>query len=187
MSYRRLTSTEHETIGQMLASNESTPSISRLLDRAVSTVTREIARHASPCGPCSAFGADRQAAAHASSRHHQCKIPSTPEQEAEVVRLLHLRWSSEQVAHTLRSTYPDTPTMHVSQESSYTYIYMKAKKTLRQELLVNLRLHAERSEGMYDSVMGREEGGNMELKIAQVDTMCPLVLYYEPRWKQNLS
>ena len=144
MSYCRLTATERQTISQMLARNESTPFIARLLGRSVSTVTREIARHSPPFGPYSAFGADRQAAVNASLRHRRCKIPSTPGLEGEVIRLLHLRWSPEQIARTLRSTYPDTPAMHVSHETIYTYIYVKAKKTLRQELLVHLRLHRKR-------------------------------------------
>ena len=144
MSYRRLTSTEREIISQMLAKNESTPSIARLLGRAVSTVTREIARNSPPFGAYSVFTAEMQAQAQAGSRHRRCKILSTPELEAEVVRLLQLRWSPEQIARTLRSTYPDTPAMRVSHETIYTSIYVKAKKTLRQELLVYLRLHRKR-------------------------------------------
>lgn len=52
---------------------------------------------------------------------------------------LQLRWSPEQIAQRLKKAYANEPTMHVSQEIIYTYLYVLPKGELKKELLSYLR------------------------------------------------
>jgi IS30 family transposase len=48
-------------------------------------------------------------------------------------------WSPQQIAHTLRSMWPDRPELHVSHETIYSAIYAHPKGELRKELIACLR------------------------------------------------
>lgn len=56
-----------------------------------------------------------------------------------VVEKLHLYWSPEQIAHWLKGQFPVYKTMQLSHETLYLYVYLRAKKGLRQELIRYLR------------------------------------------------
>jgi len=49
------------------------------------------------------------------------------------------RWSPEQIAKRLIEAYPDDPTMRVSHETIYTYLYVLPRGELKRELLRALR------------------------------------------------
>lgn len=52
---------------------------------------------------------------------------------------LELRWSPEQISNHLKNEFPDQKEMHISHETIYRYVYLHAKKTLREELIAQLR------------------------------------------------
>jgi IS30 family transposase len=58
---------------------------------------------------------------------------------AAVLRLLAQRWSPEQIAHGLPQRYPDDPTMRISHEAIYTYLYVLPCGAFKRELARYLR------------------------------------------------
>ena len=55
--------------------------------------------------------------------------------------LLHLRkkWSPEQISLSLKKNFPNQKNMQVSHETIYYYVYLHSKKTLKDELIKQLR------------------------------------------------
>lgn len=53
--------------------------------------------------------------------------------------LLSWRWSPQQIASTLKSTFPEQPERHISHETIYTAIYAQPRGELRRELIACLR------------------------------------------------
>lgn len=137
--YQRLTLMEREELSRMLAAGYSLRATAQALQRAPSTVSRELARHhASPVSY-------RAVPAHhrAQRRAHQCrklrKLAVQPRLWGAVLRLLAQRWSPEQIAHGLPQRYPDDPTMRISHEAIYTYLYVLPSGALKRELARYLR------------------------------------------------
>jgi IS30 family transposase len=55
--------------------------------------------------------------------------------------LLRKQWSPEQIRDRLRRDYPNEPSLHVSAETIYSYLYVLPRGALRHELLSHLRQH----------------------------------------------
>ena len=55
------------------------------------------------------------------------------------IGMVYLRRSPEQIANRLRKEYPRDISMHISPETIYEYIYVRAKGTLRDDLIASLR------------------------------------------------
>jgi IS30 family transposase len=79
----------------------------------------------------------------AQRRAHQLRKPRKlavqPRLWAAVVRLLAQRWSPEQIAHSLPQRYPDDPTMRISHEAIYTYLYVLPGGAFKRVLTRYLR------------------------------------------------
>src|SRR5262249_59543110 len=58
---------------------------------------------------------------------------------AAVCGLVAKRWSPEQIAHGLPQRYPDEPTMRISHEAIYTYLYVLPRGAFKRELARYLR------------------------------------------------
>jgi IS30 family transposase len=56
-----------------------------------------------------------------------------------VFTLLAQRWSPEQIARGLPRRYPDDPTMRISHEAIYTYLYVLPRGALKREVVRMLR------------------------------------------------
>jgi IS30 family transposase len=56
-----------------------------------------------------------------------------------VFALLAQRWSPEQIARGLPQRYPDEPTMRISHEAIYTYLYVLPRGAFKRELVRYLR------------------------------------------------
>jgi IS30 family transposase len=67
------------------------------------------------------------------------KLAGNPELLAEVRAGLEVRWSPQQISHTLRLTYPDRAEMQVSHETIYQELYVQGRGELRRELTRCLR------------------------------------------------
>jgi IS30 family transposase len=132
-----LTLTEREEISRGIASGSSIRDIARRLERATSTVSREVARHGGRPG-YRANEADRQAWASA-LRPKRCLLAIHVKLQRVVASKLNLDWSPEQVSGWLKIQYPDDESMRVSYETIYRSLFIQARGVLKKELLGHLR------------------------------------------------
>ena len=139
MKYTRLTAEEREIISQLISQDESLPNIAKRLKRSTSTISRELARNWSARTPYKAFQAQERAERTAAGRRRPTKIVTSQCLQDIIKVKLQLRWSPKQIAQYLRSQYPHKPSMHVSHETIYTYLYVQTKGTLKKELISYLR------------------------------------------------
>jgi len=152
----RLSVEEREEIQDGVARGESIRSMARRLDRAPSTVMREINRNGSYRGPGRyraryRFGARwrggwdptpryRASQAHARAwrnarRSRPGKLATNTRLGDEVqARLENEQHSPQQIARRLRIDFPDDAEMQVSHETIYVAIYVQGKGNLRREL-----------------------------------------------------
>jgi len=115
---------EREELSRMLAAGSSLRATGRALGRAPSTLSRELARqHASPV-TYRAVRAHQRAQRGAHRPRKPRKLPAQPRLRRAVFTLLAQRWSPEQIARGLPQRYPDEPTMRISHEAIYTYLYV---------------------------------------------------------------
>ncbi len=132
-----LTLAEREEISRALASGQSIRSIASLLERAPSTISREIQRN----GGRSCYRASQadQAAWDRARRPKTCRLAENPMLARIVATKLQLMWSPEQIAGWLKRTYPDGENDKVSHETIYRSLFIQARGVLKKELLQHLR------------------------------------------------
>ena len=137
--YQRLTLMEREELSRMLATGQSLRAVAQAIQRAPSTLSRELTRHRTSPVTYRAVPAHQRAQRWA----HQPRKPRTlavhARLRAAVLHLLAHRWSPEQIAHGLPQRYPDDPTMRISHEAIYTYLYVLPSGALKRELARYLR------------------------------------------------
>lgn len=132
-----LTLAEREEISRALASGHSIRSIASLLERAPSTVSREIQRNSGRS--CYRAGQADQAAWDRARRPKTCKLAENQVLARIVATKLQMMWSPEQIAGWLKRTYPDGEKDQVSHETIYRSLFIQARGVLRKELLQHLR------------------------------------------------
>lgn len=137
--YFRLTDIDREEISRGLASGESMTRIGMRIGRSTSTISVEAGRNGGRDG-YRANPAGRRARRKASSRKlgHR-KLGKNAVLLAEVVVGLQNRWSPDQIAKTLRSTYDGDSSMHIAPETIYQYIYVLPRGSLKASLIQGLR------------------------------------------------
>jgi IS30 family transposase len=111
--------------------------MARLLDRAPSTVSREIQRNGG-YDECRASVAEQQAWERA-RRPKPCRLARYPRIRWAVARKLRRNWSPEQIAGWLKRTYPADESYHVSHETIYRSLFVQIRGVLKKELLSHLR------------------------------------------------
>jgi len=137
--YRRLNLMEREELSRMLAAGHSLRASGEALSRAPSTLSRELSRaHASPV-TYRAVRAQKRADRWAHRPRKPRKLAVQPRLRTAVFTLLARRWSPEQIARGLPQRYPDRPTMRISHEAIYTYLYVLPRGALKRELIGSLR------------------------------------------------
>ena len=132
-----LTTTEREEISRQLAQGQSLRTISRVLRRAPSTISREVARNGGR-GVYRAAVAD----AHAwrrSRRPQPCRLSSRPALRRAVAQKLAQQWSPQQISGWLPRTCPSDPDMQVSPETIYRSLFVHSRGVLKRRLLQQLR------------------------------------------------
>ena len=137
--YQRLSLIEREELSRMLAAGYSLRATAQVLHRAPSTLSRERTRHRASPVTYRAVPAHQRAHRRAHHPRKLRKLAIQPQLRAAVLRLLAQRWSPEQIAHGLRERYPADPTMRISHEASYTYLYVLPGGALKRELARYLR------------------------------------------------
>jgi transposase, IS30 family len=132
-----LTLAEREDISRGIASGASIRDIARELERAVSTVSREVARHGGR--PLyRANEADHQAWESA-LRPKACLLAIHVKLQEIVAGKLILDWSPEQISGWLKIQYPEDESMRVSHETIYRSLFIQARGVLKKELIQHLR------------------------------------------------
>src|SRR5216684_7177939 len=112
-----LTLAEREDISRGIASGSSIREIAKLLDRAASTVSREVVRHGGR-PVYRASEADDQAWESA-LRPKRCLLAIHGKLQKIVASKLILDWSPEQISGWLKIQYPEDESMRVSHETIY--------------------------------------------------------------------
>ena len=132
-----LTVSEREEISRGMAAGCSIRSIASSLDRAPSTVSRELRRN----GGHKRYRAEvaEKRAWKKALRAKQCKLAGNEALRDRVVEKLELEWSPEQIAGWLKRTYPGDESCHVSHETIYRSLFVQARGVLKKELLQCLR------------------------------------------------
>ncbi len=132
-----LTLREREEISRGLASGSSLREMARCLERAVSTVSREVARH----GGRPAYRA-RQADGEAwqsALRPKRCLLSVNLKLRNIVASKLILDGSPKQISGWLKTQYPDDESLRVSHETIYRSLFIQARGALKKQLLEHLR------------------------------------------------
>src|SRR5580692_6892850 len=132
-----LTLAEREDISRGIASGSSIRAMAKGLRRAVSTVSREVARHGGR--PLyRANEADHQAWESA-LRPKACLLALHVKLQRIVASKLILDWSPEQISGWLKIEYPEDESLRVSHETIYRSLFIQARGVLKKELLGHLR------------------------------------------------
>jgi IS30 family transposase len=137
--YHRLSLVEREELSRMLAAGHSLRATAQAMQRAPSTLSRELARHRTTPVTYRAVPAHQRAQRWAHRPRKPRKLAVQPRLRTAVFTLLAHRWSPEQIAHGLPQRYPDEPTMRISHEAIYTYLYVLPCGALKRELARYLR------------------------------------------------
>jgi IS30 family transposase len=132
-----LTLAEREDISRGIACGSSIRELARHLDRAASTVSREVTRHGGRPA-YRAHEADDQAWESA-LRPKRCLLALHQKLREVVASKLMLDWSPEQISGWLKTQYPHDESMRVSHETIYRSLFIQARGVLKKELLDHLR------------------------------------------------
>ncbi len=120
-----LTLAEREEISRGVVADRSLRSIAASLDRAPSTVSREINRN----GGRRRYRANKadQAAWDRAHRPKTCKLARNRALARVVAEKLQLQWSPRQIAGWLKRTYPSDENDQVSHETIYRTLFIQAR------------------------------------------------------------
>jgi IS30 family transposase len=136
-SSRVLSFSEREEISRGIAAGNTFRAIARKLDRAVSTVSQEVARHGGR-GHYRATQADL-AAWESARRPKRCLLACHRHLQRIVAGKLKQDWSPQQIAGWLKDQHPRDPEMWVSHETIYRSLFVQARGALKKELVGHLR------------------------------------------------
>ncbi len=141
--YHQLSQEERYIITALTVSRASKAEIARQLERAPSTVTRELARNRSNDGRYRAEVAHGKATTRRRREHWGSRF--TPQQWQHVVSLLKEKWSPEQIGNHLRLNGP----FSISHETIYRYVL--EDKRLGGSLYTHLRIMPKMRRKRYNS------------------------------------
>ena len=153
---RVLGTAEREEISRGLATGGSLRAISRQLQRAPSTISREVGRHGGR-RRYRAAAADARAW-RAARRPKPCRLACQPSLRQIVAAKLAADWSPEQIAGWLRVTYPADPSMQVSHETIYRTLFVQSRGVLKKTLLTHLRRRRVMRRSQHATTAGQRRG-----------------------------
>jgi len=151
-----LTLAEREDISRGIASGSPLREIARHLDRAASTVSREVTRH----GGRSAYRAHEadDQAWESALRPKKCLLAVHQRLREVVASKLILDWSPEQISGWLKMHYADDESMRVSHETVYRSLFIQARGVLKKELMDHLRSKRRMRRSRHATVSGQSRG-----------------------------
>jgi IS30 family transposase len=155
-SRRVLTLAEREDISRGIASGCSMRIIAQGLNRACSTVSREVARH----GGRLQYRANQadQRAWESALRPKPCLLATHSKLQEMVASRLMQDWSPQQISGWLKQRYPDDESLRVSHETIYRSLFIQARGALKQELVGHLRSQRRIRRSRHSSVHGHSQG-----------------------------
>jgi len=151
-----LTLAEREDISRGIASGSSIREIARHVDRAASTVSREVTRH----GGRPAYRAHEanDQAWDSALRPKGCLFSVNRKLRNIVASKLILDWSPEQISGWLKTQYPDDGSLRVSHETIYRSLFIQARGVLKKELMDHLRSKRRMRRSRHASAGGQSRG-----------------------------
>ena len=136
--YARLAFSERVEIEKLLSHKWSYNAIAMQLHRSKSTIQREVVGYGRL--KYKALSAEWDAVCYSSDRKSgKTRMKVCPQLESFVLKKLDLRWSPRQISMNLKKEFPGNQEMQLSHEAIYMYIYVHAKKELKNELIAQLR------------------------------------------------
>jgi IS30 family transposase len=136
-STNALSREEREEISRGVAAGVSIRSIAECIERAPSTVSREIGRNG---------GARRYRAADADEkawdrarRPKKCLLATNSKLRRIVAGKLEMQWSPQQIAGWLKTQSPKNRDLQISHETIYRTLFIQARGALKKELQYHLR------------------------------------------------
>ncbi len=156
-SARDLSLQEREEISRGLSANLSFRAIARILNRAASTITREINRNGG-LSKYRAIAADRRAWMKA-KRPKSCKLNTDANLRTIVSYKLASKWSPEQVSGWLKQTYPESSALRISHETLYKTLFIQSRGALKKELIRELRTQRVMRQSKHFNTKGNARGG----------------------------
>ena len=151
-----LTLPEREDISRGIASGSSIRDIAKGLQRAVSTVSREVARHGGR--PQYRANAADQQAWQSALRPKMCLLAVHSKLQEIVASKLILDWSPQQISGWLKNQYPQDERMRVSHETIYRSLFIQARGVLKKELIQHLRSKRRIRRSRHSRVGGQKRG-----------------------------
>lgn len=137
-NFKRMNLQERVQIEKYLDKGLSACSIAILLNRHKSTISREIQN--THYNSYSAFHSHMRSTKICSEKNYgRSKILSNKILLKYVLSKLRKKWSPEQISLSLKKKYPNEKSMQASHETIYFYIYLHSKKSLKEELIKQLR------------------------------------------------
>ena len=155
-SLRTLTLAEREDISRGIACGSSIREIAKGLQRAVSTVSREVARHGGR--PLYRASEADQQAWESALRPKRCFLAIHAKLQEIVASKLILDWSPEQISGWLKIQYPEDERMRVSHETIYRSLFIQARGVLKKELIQHLRSQRRIRRSRHARVGGQSRG-----------------------------
>jgi IS30 family transposase len=144
-NYTRLSDLEREEISRMLSQKCSFRSIAKVLNRNVSTISREIRGGSGSQYTYRAIKAQNRARRNSAKRKSgRYKLNDNPILRAYIIKKLKKKWSPRQIAEELELDYSLDMTMRISPEAIYSYIYVLPRGSLKKELTSCLRQNHKR-------------------------------------------
>ena len=128
---------EREEISRGLATQHSCHAIARRIQRAPSSVSREVARNGGRVDYRA--GEAEEATLRRGRRPKVSKLAHNPLLRTEVEARLRLRWSPQQISAFLKVEYAQDPEMQISHETIYLSLFIQSRGALRKELARHLR------------------------------------------------
>jgi len=137
--YKQLDYRQRETIAIGLQQGLSIRAIARMLKRAASTISRELARNQpGPHYSCH-FAQQRRDRRRRQGRPAPKLVAGNALFET-IAALLRQRWSPRQISAHLAKLHPSDASMRVSHETIYNVIYAQPRGELKRELIACLRM-----------------------------------------------
>ena len=143
--YKHLNGEERGVISAEHRRGASLGAIGALLGRSASTIGREL-RRGRPEGDsaqpyCAQRGGDRYRVLRKRCGRRLKLVKGGWLHDWVQGKLVHRRWSPEQIACRLKSMHPDDPTRLISHETIYAAIYAQPRGGLKAEMIAALRQH----------------------------------------------
>lgn len=140
-AYVRISDVELDRVAELQGLGYGVSKIAAELGRAKSSISELIAINKDKRdGVFRANLAARRRTERKQLQRKKVKLETNERLRLEIyIGMVYLRRSPEQIANRLKKEYPRDITMHISPETIYEYIYVRAQGTLREDLIASLR------------------------------------------------